>query len=85
MKLEENIEDTGNQYVIKKLLNKQVTQGWTKYLVQWLGYSPEHNDWYNTRDLGAATRLISDYKQSRPMVSSNTQFRTTVQARLAQE
>ena len=73
---EQDVKNIENHY-IKKLLGKQVTQGQTQYLMQWLEYGLEHNVWYDIQDLKAAARLLSDYKQSHPMVLSNTQLRTT--------
>ena len=40
MEPEKDVKDTGDYYIIKKLL---VTQKWTQYPVQWLGYGAEHN------------------------------------------
>ena len=78
---EKEIIDTRDHYIFEKLFGKQVQQGWTQYLMQWLGYGLEHNVCYNTQDLEATTGLISNYKKSHPMVFSNTQLKTTAQAR----
>ena len=68
----DNVEPTEDHYVVEKLLRKRISRGQTQYLVQWLGYGPEHDVWYDTRDLGSAAELIAEYERDHPRVLSNT-------------
>ena len=46
------------EYEIERLLRKRrVRRGRghsTEFLVRWVGYGPEHDAWYNVKDLGGA-------------------------------
>lgn len=63
------------EYEIERLLNKRVTKRGrglsTQYLVRWLGYGPEFDEWYNVKDLGNAQELIEDYEQEAKKLSTS--------------
>ena len=59
IKPEDNVEPTGNHYVIKKLLGKMTSQGQTQYLVR--DYGPEHDIWYDITNLNLAIDLVKKY------------------------
>ena len=53
------------EYEIERLLRKRrVRRGrgyFTEYLVRWVGYGPEHDAWYNIKDLGSAMELVREF------------------------
>ena len=57
---------TDDHYEIEQLLHKQVQRCGhsisTEYLIRWKGYGPEHDIWYNVKDLGDAKKAIQDYE-----------------------
>lgn len=59
--------DTLKSYVIDRLLNKRIIpkgRGFaTEYLVKWKGYGPEHDRWYNVKDLDNAQDLVREYEE----------------------
>ena len=56
-----NVEPTGDHYVVGKLPSNRTSRGWTIYLVRWLGYGLEHNAWYDITSLDLAKNLINKY------------------------
>ena len=56
------------EWEIECLLNKCIIQKdcdfSTQYLVQWLRYRSEHNQWYFTKNLLNVTELIEEYKKA---------------------
>ena len=83
MEPENNVEPTGDNYVIKKLLGKMTSQGRTHYLVRWLGYCPEHDVWYDIINLDSAKDLVDKYNQDHE-ARTFTQPRGSCWAQLAQ-
>ena len=57
------------EWEIDWLLDKRVIRkgrGWsTQYLVCWLGYGPEHNQWHSAKDLTNAADLMAEYEEAR--------------------
>ena len=80
---EDNVKPTGDHYVIEKLLEKRTSQGRTQYLVQWLGYGPEHDVWYDITNLNSAMDLINKYNWDHEAKTS-TRPKGNRQAQLAQ-
>lgn len=60
--------DEADSYEIEKLLDKrEVRRGRgvsTEYLVRWAGYGPEHDAWYNVKDLEDSKDLVDDYERA---------------------
>lgn len=60
--------DGEQEWEIERLLDKRTIQrGYgfsTQYLIRWLGYGPEHDQWYSMKDLVNATDLINDYERA---------------------
>ena len=52
------IERILNKRIIKKGYNKA-----TEYFIRWKEYSPEHDKYYNIKDLNNANKLVDDYKK----------------------
>ena len=63
VKPEDNVKPTENHYVVEKLLGKRTSQGWTQYLVRWLGYGLEHNVCYDITNLDSAKDLVNKYNR----------------------
>ena len=60
-----------NHYKIEKLLCKRTRHSEhrdceiiTEYLIQWKGYSSEHNVWYNIKDLSNSRELTKAYNDA---------------------
>ena len=53
---------------VEKLLQKRRIrrgQGWsTQYLVRWLGYGAEHDEWIPEHRLSHAPRLVQEYEET---------------------
>lgn len=48
--------------VDKIIAHRNTKRRGTEYLVRWLGYGPEHDDWRNLRELGDAMEVLKDYQ-----------------------
>ena len=61
------VVDEKPKYKIKKLLKKKRIRrgrGWaTEYLVRWVKWGPEHNVWYNIKDLADASDLVREFEE----------------------
>ena len=61
-------------YEIERLLNKRVLKKGrglsTQYLVRWLGYGPEFDEWYNIKDLTSVQELVDEYEQEAQRLST---------------
>ena len=65
----ESVEVDGEpEWEIERLLDKRTIRkgrGFsTQYLVRWLGYGPEHDQWYPTKNLLNAAELIEEYEKA---------------------
>ena len=62
--------DGQEEWVIEKLLERRrIRRGRgfaTQYLVRWMGFGPEHDTWYNLRDLDNARELVDDFDNRQP-------------------
>ena len=51
----EAVHTDSEEYEVEKLLDRRIIKkgrGYsTQYLIRWLGYSPEHDQWYRIQDL----------------------------------
>ena len=51
-------------YEIKRFVNKiTFRNGKVQYRMQWKGYGPEYNVWYDVDDLETAKNFINDYEK----------------------
>ena len=60
-------DDSESLYEIEKLLVKRIWIIWEKkkieYLVKWLNWRSEHNQWYNINKLQKTKKSIKNYKK----------------------
>ena len=60
------VVDGQDEWEIERIIRKRRIRrgrGWsTQYLIQWLGYGPEYNEWKTARDMGNAQELIADFE-----------------------
>ena len=47
---------------IEKILNKRIIRGVDKYLVQWKGFTAEHDTWKRKEDLGNAREALEEFE-----------------------
>ena len=60
------ILDTGDEeYEVEAILDKKISRRQVQYLVKWLGYGPEHNQWLPLKDLTNSMDLIRDFESTR--------------------
>ena len=62
-----NSTEAENYYKIERLLQKWVSC-WgcdhiTEYLIHWKSYEPEHDIWYNVKNLREVKELVSEYEE----------------------
>jgi len=50
------------EWKIEKILNKRKIRGVDKYLVQWKGFTAEHNIWERKEDLGNAREALEEFE-----------------------
>jgi len=43
--------DGEEEYEVEVVINSRMFRGWLQYLVQWKGYSYEHNSWEDATDV----------------------------------
>ena len=75
--------EPNEKFKIKDIINKQITQNRTEYLVKWKGYTWKHNSWVNETDLNAA-ELIREYEQQnqdKEITPNNNNTQTTTTKR----
>ena len=53
------------EWEIEKILNKKKVRGVDKYLVQWKGFTAEHNMWERREDLGNVEEVLEEFKRRR--------------------
>ena len=60
---EKPIEIEGvKEWKIEKILNKRKIRGVDKYLVQWKGFTAEHDTWKRKEDLGNAREALEEFE-----------------------
>jgi len=50
------------EWEIEKILNKRKIRGIDKYLVQWKGFTAEHDTWERKEDLGNAREVLEEFE-----------------------
>jgi len=50
------------EWEIEKILNKRKIRGVDKYLVQWKGFTAEHDTWERKEDLGNAREVLEEFE-----------------------
>ena len=50
------------EWEVEKILNKRKVRGVVKYLVQWKGFTAEHNSWEKEEDLENAKELVAEFE-----------------------
>ena len=50
------------EWKIEKILNKRKIRGVDKYLVQWKGFTAEHDTWKRKEDLGNAREALEEFE-----------------------
>jgi len=50
------------EWEIEKILYKRKIRGVDKYLVQWKGFTAEHNIWERREDLGNAREVLEEFE-----------------------
>ena len=60
--------DEYKSWEVERILNKRVIRkgrGFaTQYLIRWLGYGPEYDQWYNAKDLTNSDDLVRQYEDA---------------------
>ena len=51
------------EWEVEKILNKKKMQGVEKYLVQWKGFTVEHDTWKRKEDLGNAKEVLEEFEK----------------------
>ena len=46
------------------LIRHRAQRGGTRYVVQCMGYGPEHDDWIHEQELGHAKAIVDQYKRA---------------------
>ncbi len=59
----EDIEEDP-QWEVESIVSHRIVKGEDQYLVKWLGWSQEHNQWMIAEDLNNAETLLEDFKTS---------------------
>jgi hypothetical protein len=61
--------DAGDEWEIERILSGRKTRkgGGIEYLVRWLGWGPQYDQWLNINELGAAQDLVHEYRQNNPV------------------
>jgi len=54
-----------DEYLVKKILNSKMFQGWLKFRIKWEGYGPEHDSWEYATKVYAPER-VADFYQRNP-------------------
>jgi len=50
------------EWEVEKILNKKKMRGVEKYLVQWKGFTVEHDTWERKEDLGNVEEALEEFK-----------------------
>ncbi len=58
--------DGAEEYVVQQVLDSRIIRGRLHYLVQWEGYSYEHNTWEPAENLRHAQTLVMDFHCRHP-------------------
>ena len=58
------ILDTGPEYEVEYILDKQTFQCQVQYLIKWVGYSPHNASWELIKNLTNAAALIADFEHN---------------------
>ena len=61
-------------------MNKRKVRGIVKYLVQWKGFTAEHNSWEKEEDLENTKKLVIEFKER-----MNTEVRRQEKSDLTEE
>ena len=59
------LEDEDEEYKVEKVKDKQIKAGHVRYLVKWLGWPLEYNQWVPEADMANAAGKIRSFKRSR--------------------
>ena len=51
------------EWEVKKILNKKKIRGVEKYLVQWKGFTAEHDTWEKKEDLGNIKEVLGEFEE----------------------
>jgi hypothetical protein len=57
--------DREEEYEVEAVINSHMFQGWLQYLMQWKGYSYEHNSWENATDVHSL-KLVAEFYSTHP-------------------
>ena len=59
------LEDEDEEYKVEEVRDKQIKAGYVRYLVKWLGWPSEYNQWVLEADMANAVGKIRSFKRSR--------------------
>jgi hypothetical protein len=60
--------DGEEEYEVEAVINSRMFQGRLQYLIQWKGYSYEHNSWENATDVHSP-KLVAEFYSTHPGAS----------------
>ena len=64
-----NVEAQGASYEVDSIVDRYIpSEGWhhRKYLIRWKGFSEEHDEWHNPKDLSEAQESMEEYDRQNP-------------------
>ncbi len=59
------LEDENKEYEVEKVKDKQIKAGYVRYLVKWLNWPLEYNQWVLEADIVNAVDKIKSFKKSK--------------------
>jgi len=68
------------EWEVEKILNKRKIRGVDKYLVQWKGFTAEHDTWERKKDLENVREVLEEFKKR-----MNTEVRRQEKLDIAEE
>ena len=59
------LKDEDEEYKVEKVKNEQIKAGHVRYLVKWLGWPSEYNQWVPKADMANTVGKIKSFERSK--------------------